>query len=285
MGAPSTAFVKQYQSTIQLLAQQMNSRFQGAVMVDTDWTGEEKYYDQYAQDSMVEISSRLSDTPIQETDHRRRKVTPSYFVSNTLEDPFEALAMLADPKSTYLQAKMASANRKIDDVVIAAANGTAKSGKAGGTSNALAAGNKVVVGGAGLTKAKMLAGKVILDAQEIPKEDRFMAVGSTQLSNLLNLTEVASSDYNSVKALVEGDVDTWLGFKFIHTERLTTDTSDDRLCLMWQKQGMQLAIQKNPESRITERPDKNYAWQVYMQLALGAVRLEEIYVVQIACNE
>lgn len=285
MAAPSTAFVKQYQATITLLAQQFDSRFKGAVMVDNDWTGEEKYYDQYGTDDMVEIVSRLSDTPIQNTDHRRRKVTPSYWVSNTLEDPFEALAMLADPKSTYMQAKIATANRKIDDVTIAAMNGTALSGKTGATENELGSANKVLVQGAGLTMDKILEGKQLLDLQEIPVEDRFLAYGAKQLTDLLKSTEVTSSDYAVVKALVQGSVDSWLGFKHIHTERLTTDTDDDRLCLMWQKQGVQLAIQKNPEGRIDERPDKNYAWQVYMREALGCVRLEEIYVVQIACDE
>lgn len=285
MAAPSTAFVKQYQATITLLAQQMDSRFKGAVMVDTNWTGEEKYYDQYASDSMVEITSRLADTPVQAADHRRRKVTPRYFVSNTLEDPFEALAMLVDPKSAYMQAKIAAANRKIDDIVIAALGGTAYSGKTGSDSNTLGSSNKVLVQSAGLTKGKILEGKKLLDLQEIPKEERYLAYGANQLSDLLNTTEVTSSDYNTVKALVEGSVDSWLGFKHVHTERLAVDGSADRLCYMWQKMGVQLAIQKNPEGRVDERPDKNYAWQVYMKLALGAVRLEEIYVVEIACLE
>ena len=76
-----------------MLAQQLDSRLRGAVMVDTNWTGEEKYYDQYGSDTMVEITSRYADTPVQEPDFERRQVTPKYFVSNTLEDPFEALAM------------------------------------------------------------------------------------------------------------------------------------------------------------------------------------------------
>ena len=86
MGLPSTAFVKQYQATIQLLAQQFDARLKGSVMVDTNWTGEEKYYDQHNTVSMVEIVSRLADTPIQDANHARRKVTPRYYVSNTLKD-------------------------------------------------------------------------------------------------------------------------------------------------------------------------------------------------------
>ena len=285
MSAPSTAFVKQYQSTITLLAQQMDSRMKPGCLVDTNWTGEEKYYDQYAEDSFVEITSRLADTPIQETDHRRRKVTPSYFVSNTLEDPLEAFQMLADPKSTYLQAKMASANRKIDSILITEMNGTAYSGKAGGTSNTLGSSNKVLVQGAGLTLSKLLEGLELLNGEEIPMNDRYMSHSAKQLTNLLKTTEITNTDYAGVKALVHGDVKTFLGLNFVHTEQLATDDSDDRLCNMWQKNGMQLAIMKNPESRVTERPDKNYAWQVYMKLVLGAVRLSEKYVVQIACSE
>ena len=285
MAAPGTSFVKQYEGTIKLLAQQLDSRFKEGCLVDMNWTGEEKYYDQYGTDDMVEIASRLADTPIQEADHRRRKVTPKYYVSNTLEDPFEAKAMLIDPKSTYMQAKMASANRKIDDTVISALGGTAYSGKEGGTSNNLASANKVLAQGGGLTKAKLIEAKKKLDQQEIPKEGRYLAYSSEQLEDLLNTTEVVNSDFSTVKALVQGEVDTWLGFKHIHTERLSVDGSADRLSYAWQKNGMQLAIQKTPEGHITERPDKNYAWQVYLRLILGAVRLAEPYIIEIACSE
>ena len=285
MGAPSTSFNKMYQATITLLAQQMDSRLKAGVMVDSNWTGEEKYYDQYGTDTMVEISSRLADTPVQDADHRRRKVSPRYFVSNTIEDPFEAMAMLIDPKSAYMQAKMASANRKIDSTIIDALGGTAYSGKTGSTSNTLATANKVLVQAAGLTKAKLISAKQKLDENEIPKNDRSFVCSAEQISDLLNSTEATSSDYNVVKALVQGEIDTWIGFKIIQSELLSVDASYDRLCYAWHKQGVQLAIQKSPTGRITERADKNYAWQVYLSMALGAVRLEEKYVVQVACDE
>ncbi len=285
MAAPSTAFVKMYVDTITLLAQQLDSRLKGAVMVDTNWTGEEKFYDQYTEDNMVEITSRLQDKPVQAADHRRRRVSPSYFVSNTLEDPFEALQMLVDPKSAYLQAKMASANRKIDKVIIDALGGTASTGKTGSGSATLSSANKVLVQGAGLTKEKILSAKKILDEFEVDKEERFLIYSAEQMEDILNSTEATSSDFNVVKALVQGDLDTWIGFKFLHSEQLAVDGSSNRLVYAYQRKGLQLATQKDPESRLTERPDKNYAWQVYMRMALGAVRLEEKRVVQIACSE
>ena len=291
MGNPSVAFVRQYKDSVMMLAQQAKSRLRECVMVDTDFKAEKKFYDQYASDDFTEIMTRYADTPIQLPDHRRRMVTPRYFVSNTLEDPADAKRMLIDPKSTYMQAKQAAAGREQDDLIIAAFDATAYTGKDGTTSTSFDSDNQVAVtvggGGAatGLNKAKVLRAKRLLDAGEVDKEDRYIVASAIQLEDMLNVTEVASSDYNSIKALVQGEINTWCGFDWKHSERLQTDTSSYREVIAWQKKGMQLAISKEPDGRVSERPDKNYAWQVYMMLIMGATRLEEARVVQILCSE
>ena len=135
-----------------------------------------------------------------------------------------------------------------------------------------------------MTKTKCINAKKLLDIDEVEPTDRFMVHSAYQLADLLNTTEVTSADYNVVRSLVQGELNTWLGFTWIHTE-LCTLTSSVRYCYAFQRKGLQLAIQKDVEGRIDERPDKNYAWQVYMRIALGATRLEEARVVQIACYE
>jgi hypothetical protein len=289
MGSPSVAFTQMYQDTIALLAQQMSGRLRPCVMVDTNFTGSAKYYDQYGADSMVEISTRYQDTPVQSPNHARRKVTPRYFVSNTLEDPADALQMLADPKSAYMQGKQAAAGRQLDDLIISALGATAYTGVAGGTSTTLVSYNSgssvIASGSAGMTKAKLLAARKQLGKDEVDKEDRFCIYTEEQMDDLLNTTEVTSSDFNSVKALVQGELNTWIGFNFVHSERLATNASSERLCYCYQKKGIQLAIQKEVEGRLSERPDKNYAWQVYLRLCAGATRLEECRVIQVACTE
>jgi len=291
MATPDTAFVQQYQDAITMLAQQMNTRLRERVMVDTNFKSEKKFYEQYASDDLVELSTRYQDTPIQLPDHRRRMVTPRYFVGNTLEDPTDAKQMLIDPKSTYMQAKQAAAGRKIDDLIVTTLGGNAFTGKTGSTSQALGSAQQiaVTVGGGGsdvgMNKAKVLNAKRLLDAAEVEEEDRTMGITARQLEDMLNITEVASSDYNVVKALVQGELNTWCGFQWVRTQRFTTDGNSDRLCYAWQKKGLQLAISKEPEGKISERPDKNYAWQVYLRICLGATRLEEARVVEIACDE
>lgn len=287
MSTPDTAFVRQYENTIALLAQQMDSYLRRTVMVDTNFKAEKKFYEQYNQDAFSELSTRYADTPLSLPDHRRRMVTPRFFVSATLEDPIDALQMLVDPKSTYYTAKVAGANRQTDDVIISSFVSTAYTGKDGTTSQAFTAANQIAEGGTGLTKAKLIKARRLLDQAEVERDDRFLVHGSIQMDDLLNTTEVTNSDYNVVKALVEGSLGPngrWLGFEFVRTERLLTSGSD-RLCYAFQKKAYQLAIQQDMMGRIDERPDKNFAWQVYMKIALGATRLEESRTVEIACLE
>lgn len=285
MASPSTAFVQQYKDTISLLAQQSETRLRGAVMVDTNWTGEKKFYDQYATDTMVEILTRYQDTPIQAPDHRRRMITPRYFVSNTLEDPTDALQTLVDPKSAYMQAKVNSANRKIDSTIIDALGGTSYSGQNGSTSNTLAAAQKITAGSTGLTLGKITTAAKILNQNEAPKEDRTLVLNAEALDDCLNTTGITSVDYNAVKALMNGEINQFMGFNWVRSELLGVDSSSSRLLYAFAKIGVQLAIQKEAEGRIDERADKNYAWQVYMRIALGACRLDENMVVEIAIAE
>ncbi len=289
MSAPDTAYIKQYNNTIYLLAQQMDTRMRSSIRVDTNWTGEVKFYDQYNQDVMVELLQRYQTTPVQLPDFRRRAVFPRYFVSATLEDPKDALQMIIDPKSTFMQAKVAAGNRTTDDLTIAAAGGTSYTGKSGTVQVTFPAAQKIVYNyltvGNGMTKAKCIGAKRILDANEVEAEDRYAVTTAEQVADLLNTTEITSSDYNVVKALVQGEISTWLGFMWIRSERLLTDASSNRLCYFYHRYALQLAIQKDIEGRIDERVDMNMAWQVYLRMCMGATRLEEARIVQVACTE
>lgn len=285
---PSVAFVQQFNDTLAMLSQQMDERLRPRVDVDTNFTGEQKFYPQYGTDTFSEIMSRYVDTPLSLANLFQRAVTPGFFVSASLEDPQDALATLVDVKSGFYEAKMYAASRKFDALIITAATAASVTGSpiAGTTTTALPSaqiladtfGNGST--STGLTKAKMLRAKRLMDAAEVRPYDRTFVVQAGQLEDLLNTTEVSSRDFNTVNALVEGTITRWCGFDLVHSEQLTQSGSDTQ-CLAFQKKGMKLAIQKNPEGRVDPRIDKNYAWQVYVSLACGATRMEEVSVVQV----
>jgi hypothetical protein len=179
--------------------------------------------------------------------------------------------------------------RAMDDVIITAATGTASTGETGSGSATLdATANSVGSSSSndGLTIAKLTEAKRKMDLNDVdPSIPRYIAVGPKQIEDLLGTTQVTSSDFNTVKALVQGDVDTFMGFQFIMTNRLSVDSNDIRTCFAWAEDGLTLGVGKDIAARIDERADKGYATQVYYCMSIGAVRMEESKVVQIFCDE
>jgi hypothetical protein len=106
-----------------------------------------------------------------------------------------------------------------------------------------------------------------------------------QIADLLTVTQVTSSDYATVKALAAGQIDTYLGFKFIQSQRLGQDSTPSRQCLAFTKSAIGLAVGADITTKISERADKNYATQVFLSMTIGATRIEEEKMVEIAANE
>ena len=281
----TTAFVQQFSANISMLSQQMGSLLRSSVDVESV-NGEKAFFDQVGSAAAVLRTSRHADTPLVDTPHSRRMVTLSDYEYADLIDDADKVRLLVDPTSTYSQAAAAAMGRAMDDVIIAAALGTAKTGKDGGTSTALPSGQKIAHGSAGLTLAKLLSAKEILDANSVdPSIPRHIVVSPKQISDLLNNTTVTSSDFNTVKALAQGELSSFVGFNFIVSNRLTTDSNSDRQVIAFASDGIKLAMGKEPQARIDERADKSYSTQVYYCQSIGATRMEEEKVVEIACNE
>mgnify|MGYP000848218914 FL=1 len=283
----STAFVQQYTTNVGLLLQQRGSKLRDAVTVGS-YTGKAaKAVEQIGAVTAQARTSRHADTPLISTPHDARWVFPTDYEWADMIDDQDKLRMLIDPTSPYAVNGAYALGRAMDDLIITAALGTSMTGENGSTSTSFAtATQQIAVGGTGLTIAKLRQARRILMANEVDvaMDPLYIAVTATQLDELLGTTEVTSSDYNTVKTLVSGDIDTFLGFKFIQCERLGTDGSGDRRCIAWAKSGMHLGMWNDITTKISERADKSYATQVYVKGTFGATRTEEKKVVEIICN-
>ena len=280
----TTAFSQQFSTNVQLLSQQRGSILRGGVSEESV-TGEKAFFDQVGAAAAVKRTSRHGDTPVVETPHSRRMVTMDSYEWADLIDDVDKVKMLIDPTSTYAQAAAAAMGRAMDDAIITAATGTAKTGKSGSTSTSMLAANQIADGSADLTVAKLIQAKKILDNGSVdPSIPRHIAVGPDQIEALLNTTSVTSSDFNTVKALVQGEINTFMGFQFHMSTRLAK-SGNIRTCFAWAEDGIKLAVGKDVMSRIDERSDKSYSTQVYYCATFGATRMEEAKVVQIDCDE
>lgn len=280
-----TAFVNQFSSNVQMLSQQMGSLLRSAVDVETV-NGEKAFFDQVGSAAAVLRTSRHADTPIVDTPHSRRQVTLSDYEYGDLVDDQDKVRLLIDPTSSYARAAAAAMGRAMDDVIISAFYGDAKTGKDGSTTTAFPSANQIAAASGGLTIAKLVEAKQKLDEESVDASiPRFIVCSPKQISDLLNNTTVTSADYNTVRALATGAINEFVGFRFIVSNRLPVDGSSDRRVFAWAQDGMKLAIGKEPTSRIDERADKSYATQVYYCQSIGATRMEEAKVIEIKCSE
>lgn len=295
MGEITTAMKNTYQMNFKLLEQQMGSNLQNLVRRETV-EGEYKYFDFIDAADATEVLARNADTVNENMVYTRRRISLRRFTFAPLIDTFDKLALINDPTSDIVMDALAAMGRTKDKLIVDAAYGTTYGGYDGTTSYTFdTANNQVAVGGtpAGLTVAKLRTAKKILDAHNVdPSIKRHIAVTAAGMDNLLGTTEVTSSDYNTVKALVNGDFDTFLGFKFVSVNGLVdgsailpVDGSGYRRVLAWAEDGLMLGVGKEPKTSIEQRIDKNYSYQIFNEMWMGSMRTSEKKCVEILCLE
>jgi hypothetical protein len=288
------ALVNAYRSNIELKFQQMGSRIRPHVRVESQHA-EFDYYDRIGPTDAVEVINRHSDTPLVGTDHDRRRCNLRDFDWADLIDNKDRLRMLADPTSAYTMNAIYALGRSMDDVIISAAYGTAYAGKAGEVSVTFPSAQQVAVNyvesgvaaNSNLTIGKLRKVRYLLDKAEAANEgehDLTAIVDPSQIQSLLRATEVTNSDYNTIKALVAGEIDTYMGFKFIKSNRLPVSSSQ-RKALFFERQGLLLASAQEIAVDVGPRRDKRNSVQVYVCASFGAVRMWEEKVIQVLCDE
>lgn len=273
----TTAMVEQYKANVLMLSQQKGSKLRATVRAE-QVTGKSAYFERIGSVDMVDATSRHDDTPQIDTPHSRRKVSLTTSRFADLIDNADKVRTLIDPTSPYAMNAAWAAGRKMDAVIVAAARGNAYSGVDGSTTVALPSAQKIAAASSGLTVAKLRSAReILLDADVDLDMGVTCVINPAGLTDLLSATEITSSDYNTVKALVSGQVDSFMGFKFVVTNQMT-----DGYALVYAKNAMALAVGSEPVVRISERPDKNYATQVFVEMDIGATRVEDAGVVEIA---
>ena len=157
------------------------------------------------------------------------------------------------------------------------------------SSTSLTVANSIGGSTTNMNVAKLREAKRLLDKNNVPPDGRNIIIHANGLSNLLSETSVTSSDFNSVKALVQGDINTFLGFQFhVLGDRseggLAIDGSLDRVCFAFHKDAVGYG------EGIAMRTEINYiaektSWLVNEVFSAGAVAIDDEGIVKITCRE
>jgi hypothetical protein len=272
------------------LAEQKKSRFREAVSIEPNVVGKRASFDQLGSAGDAEmVTSRHMDTPLDDPLHYRRNAVMHDYVKAAMVDEEDLQKVLNDPRNSYSEAIARTFGRKMDDIVIAAALATAITGEDGAGTAAFDTTNYSIASGSeGMTIAKWRSAREILEAAENEEDETdyqwYIAFQARQRRELLSTTEMTDIDYNTVKALVNGQITDFLGMKPIKSQRLQKVTND-RYVLAWVKASLKLAIGSEAHSSIKQRADKNDNWQVLYKGGYGATRMDETGVVRILCDE
>ena len=275
----STSFVQQFSSNIHDLLEQKGSKLIG--LVDKEMvTGDKAFFERIGSLDVAEITTRHADTVIADPVHSRRMLTIKDYAGAVMLDHQDNIKMLIDPTNNYAKKLANGMGRKVDDIILEALYGAAASGSDGGTPVAFdTSGQQIAASATGLTFEKLNAVKRIFMANEYDGP-LTLITGAAGLEDLLAESEIQSFDTNTVKALVRGEVDTFMGMKFVINNRIA-DVSGEKNALVFAPEALKLGMASDLKVDIDKRTDKNNNLQVLVRSSFGAVRLEEELVASI----
>lgn len=269
----------QFKANVTHLYQQMGKAKLRGTFREEPLQGKAHFFERLGAEEAVNKTARHADTVLLDPLHSRRMVVPTDKVWNALVDQQDKIRLLIDPNSEYAIAASNALNRAQDRAYIAAFTDDASAGESGATAVTFAseAAGDVDVSAGVATTAQILAIKKALDDGDVEDEDRFLVHKPALVTQLLagsTAPLAASSDYNTIKALVRGELDTWCGFKWIKSTLSPLAAGTDYYCFAWQKNAMGAAIAKEIMARVSERADKDYAVQTYACMSMGATRIQ-----------
>lgn len=280
-----------YSQIILPLARQEKSMLYDRVYTKTGFTGKSFYQDQIGNWSMSSKTTYITDTPENDPNLSRTRIDIATYHDARLIDRTQTLQEVSDPMSMTSICIQSAVGIQIDKVIYAALGGTAYRGETGATAvtfpstQVIAADYEVANTNTGLTVAKLRHAAKMLDAEGVASGDRTFVAGATEKEQLLGSTQATSADYNNVRALVSGDLDTFLGFKFVWLpDGIINVASNIATCYAFHKTGICFGMLEELFLRIDERNDKSYSKQIYYELSCGAGRLEEKKVVKVMCD-
>jgi len=195
-------------------------------------------------------------------------------------DIFSQAKVNFDERQELVQVVAAAMGRRQDQLILDAL---------AASSTSLTVSNDIGGSDTNLNVAKLRAAKRLLDKGNVPPDNRHIVIHANGLDSLLSETAVTSSDFNTVKALVQGEINTFLGFTF-HTigDRteggLAIDGSLDRVCFAFHKDAVGYGEGIAMRSEINYIPEKT-SWLVNEVFSAGAITIDAGGIVAITCRE
>jgi len=205
------------------------------------------------------------------------------FVAAEYSDVFDQQKVNFDERQELAQVVGNAIGRREDQIIIDALNAASA-----GTTVAKTVVTTGSAAASNLNVGKLLAAKKGLDAKNVPPTDRHIVIHANNLAGLLGDERAISSDFQTIQNLVNGSVNTMLGFQFhIVGDRdeggLPLATAD-RSCFAFHRSAIGVAVGIAPKTEINYVPEKT-SFLITAMLSMGAVAIDVDGIVDVICEE
>jgi len=288
----TAAFVQQFHDSFVEDAAQKESRLEATITSRGMINGSSFTANDMGTVEMSQIVSRYSTTTLSVPDAGVRQALMTDYAVAVPVDRYDVPKLLANPQGEYLRKTVNAANRKKDAVIFSALlsgalRKTSESGSYSSTAlSSYASGAQVIAaGGTGFTKSKIVQARKRFRANESDNhngEELYIAYNAEMLEDILSDTTLTSADFMAVKMLQEGDVSSkWMGFTWVPYEAINL-ASSTYTTAAWSKSSLHFGYGFNTATDIGPRRDLNNLIQIYTDVSMGAVRVNEAKVVSIS---
>ena len=277
----SNVYIQTFERIVRHLAQQGDTKLRQFV-TEVATNGEKHNWERVGATDPTEKTSARTATPTADLAWSRRVSLAQTFHAGETYEPEDVVQMLVDPNSNIAQALASGMRRKVDDIIIAAATGSALNGN--GATSAFPAGQIVGNGTGVITLDTILQTQEKFAKNDVdPDERKVMVIGPTQQRKLLQTPEIISADYQSVKALATGMLPNFMGFDWVVSNRLLAPAAGQIDCLAFTKRSIGLQVNKDISAQVAQDPSLSFAWRIYTMMTMGAVRVmdEEVVAVRL----
>ena len=207
--------------------------------------------------------------------HSNKTLTLSDWVAPEYSDIFDLEKINFDEKAELSKAIGMSLGRRMDEIIIGALNAATGTGS-------------IAVGGTGLTLAKIISTSRILNEEGVEATDRYFAVSPQAIEDMLAETKITSSDYATLRALMTGEINTYMGFKWNMIETRAEGglplSVNDRTCFAYHKSAAGLGIGMEPKTEMNYVPHK-LSWLITGKLSAGATDIDAKGIVKVVILE
>jgi hypothetical protein len=250
---------------------QTAGKLRGAVRLRTGVVGDTYNFRTMGKGLANQKASQTDVTPMDIT-HAKVPATLQNWVAGEYTDIFDAQEVNFDERRELAETIAGAMGRRADQLVV----------------DALSAGSTISHGSTGLTVAKLTTASKTLNDNGVPATDRILLTSAEGIEDLLGEEKATSSDYATLRALMSGEINTFMGFNVIMMETRAegglAKSGSTRDCFAFHKSSIGCAIGLDISTEVNYIPEKT-SWLSLGKYKAGAVTIDTAGIVKVEITE